>query len=65
MSPGARNRGPNVTAQDNIYKAVLALACGVVLATAIFVALKCYSQYDTIFKAPERTMWRSSSLRMR
>jgi hypothetical protein len=52
-------------AQDNLYKAVLALACGVVLATAIFVALKCYSQYDTVFKAPERAMWRSSSLRMR
>jgi len=65
MSPGARNRGLSVTAEENIYKAILAFACGVVLATAIFVAFKCYTQYDTVFKVPERAAWRSSSLRMR
>ena len=61
MSPAGRSRVGKVSADDNIYTAILALVCGVVLATAVFVAYKCYSQYDTIFKAPQKTStWRLS-----
>lgn len=35
---------------SNIYTALLALACGIVLATAGFVAFVCHSQYGTLFK---------------
>ena len=36
--------------ESDIYTAVLALAVGVVLATAVFVAVRCYMDYETIFK---------------
>lgn len=40
----------NNAAPSNIYTAMLAVATLVVLATAVFVAYKCYTDYDTIFK---------------
>ena len=40
----------NSNAMSDVYTAMLALASGVVLATAIFVAFQCYSQYETVFK---------------
>ena len=36
-------------AVSDLYTAILALAAGVVLATAIFVAVKCNMDYGTIF----------------
>ncbi|MBA7620590.1 hypothetical protein ES703_27942 [subsurface metagenome] len=52
MSPNGQNRGGKVTASDNLYTVILALAFCVVLATAAFVAYKCYFQYHTIFEIP-------------
>ena len=52
MSPKGRNRGGKIIAFDNLYTVILAVAFGVVLATAAFVAYKCYFQYGTIFKIP-------------
>ena len=52
MSPDGRNRGGNVIVSSNLYTAIIALAFSVVLATAAFVAYKCYLQYGTIFKIP-------------
>jgi len=49
MSPDGRNRGET---PSNIYTIILALAFCVVLATAAFVASKCYFQYGAIFKIP-------------
>jgi len=48
MSPAKNTSVPN-----NIYTAILALATGVVLATAVFIAYKCYADYGTIFKVME------------
>ncbi|HUT29129.1 MAG TPA: hypothetical protein VMX13_04990 [Sedimentisphaerales bacterium] len=50
MSPGGRNQGGRVAATDNLYTVVLALAFGVVLATAVFVTYKCYRQYGSVLK---------------
>lgn len=50
MSPAPKTRGKKITAPDNLYTVILAVAFGVVLATAIFVAYQCYTQYETIFK---------------
>jgi hypothetical protein len=50
MSPVLRNGSKKITAADNLYTVVLAVAFLVVLATAAFVAYQCYSQYGTIFK---------------
>ncbi|MHC4456404.1 MAG: hypothetical protein ACYS0I_04790 [Planctomycetota bacterium] len=52
MNPDVQSRGGKITASNNLYTIILALAFGVVLATAAFVAYKCYIQYDTIFKIP-------------
>ena len=52
MSPNGQTPVEKITAANNIYTAVLALAFCVVLVTAAFVALKCISQYGTIFKIP-------------
>ena len=38
---------------SNVYTAILALVTGTVLATAVFVAMKCMTDYDTIFKIVE------------
>ncbi len=52
MSPNMRIRGGKVIAIDNLYTVILGLAFCVVLATAAFVAFKCYMQYETIFNIP-------------
>ena len=52
MSPQGQTRSGNVAASNNLYTVILALALGIVLATTVFVAYKCYVQYDTIFKMP-------------
>jgi len=62
MSPDGRNRGAKSIAFSNLYTIILALAFCAVLATAVFVTYRCYSQYDTIRGAPERPL---SSLRHR
>lgn len=49
MIPGAPSQGKKITAPDNIYTVILAVAFFAVLATAIFVAYQCYSRYETIF----------------
>jgi cell division protein FtsL len=50
MSPVLKSGSKKITAADNLYTVVLAVAFFVVLATAVFVAYQCYSQYGTIFK---------------
>lgn len=50
MSPAMQSRGKKVTAPDNLYTVMLAVALLAVLATSAFVAYQCYSQYGTIFK---------------
>ncbi|GEM_PF-5508315 len=43
------NKVKKIVAADNIYTVVLALAVGVVLATAAYVAFQSYSRYEIIF----------------
>ena len=52
MSPEAQIRSPKPEAMSNLYTAILAVAFGIVLATAIFVAVKCYFDYETLYKIP-------------
>jgi len=52
MSPNWQTRGGKVTASDNLYTVILALAFCVVLATAAFVGYMCKIQYDTFFNIP-------------
>ena len=52
MSPVGPNRNVGTVVASNIYTAILALAFSTVLATAILVAYKCYTQYDGLFKIP-------------
>lgn len=52
MSADAQGRKGRIVVSDNLYTVILALACGVVLATAAFVGYKCYFQYGTIFTVP-------------
>lgn len=52
MSPDNQIHGRKAASVSNLYTAILALAVGVVLATAIFVTYKCYFQYNTIFSIP-------------
>lgn len=42
-----------VKAASNVYTALLALVCGAVGFTAGFVALRCMSDYGTLFKIVE------------
>jgi hypothetical protein len=49
MSPALPGRSKKITAPDNIYTVILAMAFCAVLATAVFVAYQCYTQYGTIF----------------
>lgn len=37
---------------SNLYTVILAVAFGAVLATAAFVAVKCYFDYNTLFTIP-------------
>ncbi len=39
-----------ILAVSNAYTVYLALALGVVIASALYIAYMCYSQYDTIFR---------------
>ncbi|UCG59867.1 MAG: hypothetical protein JSU70_10165 [Phycisphaerales bacterium] len=53
MSPISRTRGgKKMIVPNTLYTAVLAVAFGVILATAAFTAYKCYTQYGTIFSLP-------------
>jgi len=55
MSPNGQARGKNTTIPDNVYTIILALAFCAVLATAVFVAIKCMQYCDSfmeIFKVP-------------
>jgi hypothetical protein len=52
MSPEAPIRNIKPAAMSNLYTALLAVAVGVVLATAAFVAVKCYFDYNTLFTIP-------------
>jgi hypothetical protein len=52
MSPNGQTPAEKIPVSNNIYTAVLALAFCVVLVTAAFVAIKCITQYGTIFKIP-------------
>lgn len=52
MSPNNQIRAGKVIAVANLYTVILGLAFCIVLATAAFVAYKCYFQYETIFKIP-------------
>ena len=51
MSAREQIRGKRKVA-SNLYTAILAMAFGVILATAVYVSLECYFQYGTIFKIP-------------
>ena len=50
MSPKVSGR--RIAAGNNLYTVILAMAVGVVVATAVFVAYKCYFQYGTVFSMP-------------
>jgi hypothetical protein len=50
MSPDGQVK--KATATSNLYTVILGVAFCLVLATAAFVAYKCYSQYGTLFKIP-------------
>ena len=50
MSPAMSSRGKKVSAPDNLYTVILAVALCAVLATAGYVAFLCQAQYGTIFK---------------
>ena len=52
MSAMPQSRGAKISAPSNLYTVVLAVALGVVLATAAFVTFACYTQYGTIFSMP-------------
>ena len=52
MSPNGQKRGGKIAAYNNLYTVILTLAFAIVLATAAFVAYKCYFQYGTIYKIP-------------
>ena len=48
MSPMPQTRG-KIAPPSNLYTVILAVAFGVVLATAAYVTFACYTQYRTIF----------------
>ena len=52
MSPNGQTRGKSIGIADNIYTVILAIACGVVVASVVFTAYMCYSQYEAIFTMP-------------
>ncbi len=52
MSPEAPIRSTKPEAVSNLYTAILALALGVMIAAAAFVAYKCYFDYNTLFTIP-------------
>jgi len=52
MSPMPQPRGGKVSPPSTLYTAILAVAFGVVLATAAYVTYACHTQYGTIFGLP-------------
>jgi hypothetical protein len=52
MSPEAPIRSAKPEAMSNIYTVILAVAFGIVLATAAYAAYKCYFDYGTLFQIP-------------
>ena len=52
MSTAEQIGGRRAIASSNLYTAILALAFFVTLATAAFVAYKCYFSYDTVLNLP-------------
>lgn len=52
MSPMPQSRGGKFSPPSTLYTAILAVAFGVVLATAAYVTYACYSRYGTIFGMP-------------
>ncbi len=52
MSPMPQARGAKISPPSNLYTAILAVAFGVVLATAAYVTFACYTRYSTIFGMP-------------
>jgi hypothetical protein len=50
MSPEVQVKKPTIN--SNLYTVFLAFAFFVVLATAAFVAFKCFTMYGTIFNIP-------------
>jgi hypothetical protein len=52
MSPEGQLRIAKTAPSSNLYTIILAVAFGVVLVTAAFVAYKCYFDYGTLFKIP-------------
>jgi hypothetical protein len=51
MSPMPQ-RGVKISPPSSLYTAILAVAFGVVLATAAYVTFACYTRYGTIFGMP-------------
>ncbi len=51
MSPNGQS-GVRVKAESNLYTIIAAAALLITVATAAFVAYKCYIQYGTLFKIP-------------
>ena len=51
MSPMPQPRG-KTSLPSNLYTVILAVAFGVVLATAAYVGVACYTQYHTVFGMP-------------
>ena len=52
MSPDRSGPNPKISAPSNLYTAILALACLVVLATVAYVGFICYTQYGTLLPKP-------------
>jgi hypothetical protein len=52
MSPMPQQRGGKIAPASNLYTVILALAFGVVLATAVYVVYACKIQYGTFFGVP-------------
>ena len=52
MSPNGQISEVKLAVTNNIYTVVLGVAFLAVLITAAFVAIKCQSQYGTIFNTP-------------
>ena len=50
MSPAMYSRGKKVSAPDNLYTVILAVAFCAILDTAGYVAFQCFTQYEAIFK---------------
>lgn len=52
MSPVGQSRAKSTSIPNNLYTAILAVACGVVVATMFFVAYMCHQQYGVILGTP-------------